>query len=81
MPDRRVGDWRNGVDVDEELTAWRTSTRRALGVFAIGVVIALGFLAAFAVVGNGDGVFYMATAVFFMALTVGVLTFLGRRAA
>ena len=80
MPDRRAGDWRNGVDVDAEMVAWRGSTRTAQRIFAFGLAVAVVFLIAFALVGNRDGVGYMATAVFFMAAIAGTLTLLGRRA-
>lgn len=79
MPDRRVGDWRNGVDLEEEIAAWRQTTRRAQGVFAAGIAIALVFLIAFAITGTGGGVYYMATAMFFMAAIVITLMLLGRK--
>lgn len=81
MPDRRDGDWRGGVDVDAEMAAWRGSTRRAQTIFTVGLVIAIAFTVGFAVIGNTDGIFSMATAVFFMAAIVGTLTFLSRRTA
>lgn len=79
MADRRVGDWRDGVDLDAEMIAWRSSTKRAQIVFAVGLVVAIAFMAVFAVIGNDDGIFYMATAVFFMAIIAGTLMLVSRR--
>lgn len=79
MPDRRVGDWRNGVDIDEEMADWDRTTQRAQIVVAVGLAIATIFLIAFAVSGTRQGVEYMAGAMFFMALFAGVLLVLRRR--
>lgn len=79
MPDRRVGDWRNGVDLDEEMNAWRESTRRAKWVFGVGFAVSAVFLLVFALKRSDGGVYYMASAMFFMAVFVGALTFLSRR--
>lgn len=79
MPDRRVGDWRNGVDLDEEMTAWRESTRRALWVFGVGLAVLAVFLLVFALRGSDSGVYFVASAMFFMAVIAGALTLLRRR--
>lgn len=79
MPDRRVGDWRNGVDIDEEMADWDRTTRRAQVVVAAGLAVAAVFLVAFALNGTGGGVEYMAGAMFFMAAFAGVLVLLRRR--
>lgn len=79
MPDRRVGDWRNGVDIDEEMAAWERSTRRAQIVVAVGLAIAAVFLIAFALSGTRGGVEYMATVMFFLAAFALVLVVLRRR--
>jgi hypothetical protein len=49
-------------------------------VFAIGFTIAAVFLIAFVLSGTDEGVDYMASAMFFMALILGALTLLWRRA-
>jgi hypothetical protein len=79
MPDRRVGDWRNGVDLDEEMNAWRESTRRAQWVFGVAFAISAVFLLVFALSGSDGGVHLMASAMLFMAVFVSALTFVSRR--
>jgi len=79
MPDRRVGDWRNGVDIDEEMADWESTTRRGQIVVGIGLAISTVFLIAFALSGTRLGVEYMAGAMFFMAAFAVVLTLLRRK--
>lgn len=79
MPDRRVGDWRNGVDLDEEMDAWRETTHRAQWVFGVGFVISTVFLVVFAFEGSDGGVLHMGSALFFMAAFLGALMLLRRR--
>lgn len=79
MADRRVGDWRNGVDLDAEIAAWSRSTLRAKKIFGAGIVVAIVLLAAFAAIGNSDGVFYMAGAAFFMAAITATLMLFDRQ--
>lgn len=79
MPDRRVGDWRNGVDLDEEMTAWRETTRRAQWVFGVGFAVSAVFLLIFALRGSSGGVSFAAWSMLHLAVFLGALTFLKRK--
>jgi hypothetical protein len=79
MPDRRVGDWRNGVDLDEEMTAWRTTTRRAQWVFGVGFAVSAVFLLVSALGGSSGGVYFTASSMLVMAVFVSAMTFLKRK--
>lgn len=72
-------DWQDGIDVDAEMADWSQHSRRARLVVAVGFVIALVWLAAYARTGATDGVRYMAGVACFLGLIWFALAWFGRR--
>ena len=72
-------DWRDGVDIDAEMSDWYRAARRGKVIVAVGCAIAVAWSIVVTITDTPDGVRYMAGAAFFLALLFVGFTWFGRR--